>query len=126
MGFGHCVYKNFDPRGPYIQKSWPKSCWPCFTSTIRSWISPIASLEEVSLNDRYFIDRKLYPNVDFYSGIILRAIGIPVNMSHGHVPYRPHARLDRALEGSPRRPEQPHLATPPNLHRANPAQVCAG
>ena len=55
------------------------SCWPNCRSTIRCLKLP-KKLEEVALNDEYFVERKLYPNVDFYSGVIYRAIGIPVQM----------------------------------------------
>jgi citrate synthase len=78
MGFGHRVYKNFDPRAKFIKQS-------CDTVLgklgVRDPLLDIAlKLEEVALKDSYFVDRKLYPNVDFYSGIIMRAIGIPVEM----------------------------------------------
>jgi citrate synthase len=78
MGFGHRVYKNFDPRAKFIKQS-------CDTVLgklgVRDPLLDIAlKLEEVALKDSYFVDRKLYPNVDVYSGIIMRAIGIPVEM----------------------------------------------
>ena len=78
MGFGHRVYKNFDPRAQMLQKVAaelvPQLCGndPLLDIARR--------LEDIARSDPYFIDRNLYPNVDFYSGIILRAIGIPVNM----------------------------------------------
>jgi citrate synthase len=78
MGFGHRVYKNFDPRALILKEAAEKVL---AALKVNDPLLDIArSLEEVSLSDPYFIDRKLYPNVDFYSGIILRAIGIPVNM----------------------------------------------
>jgi citrate synthase len=78
MGFGHRVYKNYDPRARLIKKA-------CDTVLDRMGISdPLLDvarrLEEAALNDQYFIDRRLYPNVDFYSGIIYRALGFPTNM----------------------------------------------
>jgi citrate synthase len=78
MGFGHRVYKNFDPRAVILKKA----CGDVLnTLGIRSRQLEIAmTLEEIALGDDYFISHKLYPNVDFYSGIIYRAIGIPVNM----------------------------------------------
>jgi len=78
MGFGHRVYKNFDPRATVIKKA----CDNVLTKLgIQDPILDLAKqLEEIALSDDYFIERKLYPNVDFYSGIIYRAIGIPVNM----------------------------------------------
>jgi citrate synthase len=78
MGFGHRVYKNFDPRARVIQ------------ATARDLLDHLGlddplleiamRLEEIALKDDYFIERKLYPNVDFYSGIVLRAMGVPTNM----------------------------------------------
>jgi len=78
MGFGHRVYKNFDPRAKIIKAA----CHRILEKQhITDPIFDIAlQLEEVALSDSYFIERKLYPNVDFYSGVIYRAIGIPVQM----------------------------------------------
>jgi len=78
MGFGHRVYKNFDPRAKIIKKA-------CDDVLLKLGINdPILDLakklEEVALSDPYFVERKLYPNVDFYSGIIYKAIGIPSEM----------------------------------------------
>jgi citrate synthase len=78
MGFGHRVYKNFDPRAKIIKQA-------CDRLLAKLGIDdPLLELamrlEEVALKDSYFIERKLYPNVDYYSGIIMRAIGIPANM----------------------------------------------
>jgi citrate synthase len=78
MGFGHRVYKNFDPRATIIKRSCDKLLAKL---GISDPIFEIAKeLERVALSDPYFIERKLYPNVDFYSGVIYRAIGIPVQM----------------------------------------------
>jgi len=79
MGFGHRVYKNYDPRATVMQK------------TCREVLAELGvkddplldiamELEKIALEDQYFIDKKLYPNVDFYSGIILKAMGFPTNM----------------------------------------------
>ena len=78
MGFGHRVYKNFDPRAKIIKKS----CEEVLAKlNIDDPMLAIAEeLEAVALEDEYFIQRKLYPNVDFYSGVILRALGIPKEM----------------------------------------------
>jgi citrate synthase len=79
MGFGHRVYKNFDPRAKIIREMCHKVLEklgapdsPLFELALR--------LEEIALQDEYFVDKKLYPNVDFYSGIIYRALGIPKSM----------------------------------------------
>ncbi len=78
MGFGHRVYKNHDPRATIIKKA----CDDVLSKLhITDPLLEIAKkLEEAALKDSYFVERKLYPNVDFYSGIIMRAIGIPVEM----------------------------------------------
>ena len=78
MGFGHRVYKNFDPRATIIKSACDR------VLNLLGVDDPLLDLarrlEEVALSDEYFVERKLYPNVDFYSGIIYRAIGIPENM----------------------------------------------
>ena len=77
MGFGHRVYKNFDPRATIIKKA----AYDVFEVTGKNPLLDIAlELEKVALNDEYFIKRKLYPNVDFYSGLIYQALGFPVDM----------------------------------------------
>jgi len=78
MGFGHRVYKNYDPRAAVLKKS----CTEVLNRLgVRSRQLEIAmKLEEIALRDDYFISHKLYPNVDFYSGIIYKALGVPVNM----------------------------------------------
>ncbi len=78
MGFGHRVYKNFDPRAKLIQKM----CYDLLKDLDgdQPLFELAMELERATLEDDYFIERKLYPNVDFYSGIILRALGIPMNM----------------------------------------------
>jgi citrate synthase len=78
MGFGHRVYKNFDPRAKIIKES----CHALLKKlNVNDPLLEIAMrLEEVALHDEYFVKRKLYPNVDYYSGIIMRALGIPTNM----------------------------------------------
>jgi citrate synthase len=78
MGFGHRVYKNYDPRAKIIKKA----CDQVLAALkIDDPLLAIAKkLEEAALRDSYFVERKLYPNVDFYSGIIMRALGIPLEM----------------------------------------------
>jgi citrate synthase len=81
MGFGHRVYKNFDPRATIIRGICHKLLEEMDTSGQQQDMFEIAMrLEDIALKDDYFIKRKLYPNVDFYSGIILSALGIPMNM----------------------------------------------
>jgi citrate synthase len=77
MGFGHRVYRNFDPRGTVIKRLAEE----VFEVTGRNPLIDIAlELERIALEDDYFVSRKLYPNVDFYSGIIYQAMGFPVDM----------------------------------------------
>jgi citrate synthase len=77
MGFGHRVYKNYDPRAKIIKKA----AYEVFEVTGTNPLLDIAlELEKIALEDEYFIERKLYPNVDFYSGIIYEALGMPVEM----------------------------------------------
>ncbi len=78
MGFGHRVYKSFDPRARIIKKT----CDEVLNQlgVIDPVLDIAKKLEEIALKDQYFIDRSLYPNVDFYSGIIYRALGIPTDM----------------------------------------------
>ena len=77
MGFGHRVYKNYDPRATIVKKT----AYDVFEVTGTNPLLDIAlKLEEVALNDEYFVKRKLYPNVDFYSGLIYQAMGFPTEM----------------------------------------------
>jgi citrate synthase len=77
MGFGHRVYKNYDPRAKIIKKATED----VFEVTGKNPLLEIATeLERIALEDEYFISRKLYPNVDFYSGLIYEAMGLPVSM----------------------------------------------
>ena len=78
MGFGHRVYKNFDPRARILKESCDRVLAHLGVSDPLLEIAK--NLEEVALRDEFFIERKLYPNVDFYSGILYRAMGIPTNM----------------------------------------------
>jgi citrate synthase len=79
MGFGHRVYRNYDPRAKIIKASFDKAL-----ASLGIKDDPLLQiarrLEEVALRDEYFLSRRLYPNVDFYSGLIMRALGIPQNM----------------------------------------------
>jgi citrate synthase len=78
MGFGHRVYKNYDPRAKVMQKTAEEVL---ATLGVTDPVFDVArELEQIALNDSYFVEKKLYPNVDFYSGIILSAIGFPTSM----------------------------------------------
>jgi citrate synthase len=77
MGFGHRVYKNYDPRATIIKKA----CDDVFEVTgVNPLLEIAVELEKVALSDDFFVQRKLYPNVDFYSGIVQKALGIPTSM----------------------------------------------
>jgi citrate synthase len=79
MGFGHRVYKNYDPRAKIMQKT----CYEVLAETGHKddpLLEVALELERIALNDEYFIEKKLYPNVDFYSGITLKAMGFPTSM----------------------------------------------
>lgn len=78
MGFGHRVYKNYDPRAKVMRDTCHEVLQELGINT--PLLEVAMELERIALNDPYFIERKLYPNVDFYSGIILQAIGIPTSM----------------------------------------------
>ena len=80
MGFGHRIYKNFDPRATIMQKM----CYDVLKAIDDPETKPLLelaiNLEKAALADEYFIQRKLYPNVDFYTGLVYKAIGIPKSM----------------------------------------------
>jgi citrate synthase len=78
MGFGHLVYKNFDPRAKIIKAAADKVLSKLGKPD--PLLDVAKALEEAALKDSYFVERKLYPNVDFYSGLIYRAMGFPTNM----------------------------------------------
>ncbi len=80
MGFGHRVYKNFDPRALIVKKMAKMISEMIGHDEDRELLDIALTLEEKALKDEYFIERKLYPNVDFYTGIIYSSIGIPKNM----------------------------------------------
>jgi citrate synthase len=123
MGFGHRVYKAYDPRAKIAKKL----CTDVLKRTGASdpLLDIAMKLEERALNDKYFVDRKLYPNVDFYTGITYRAMGVPTSMftvmfAIGRMPgwiaqwYELHADADQKIgrprqvyTGSPARPFVP-------------------
>ena len=79
MGFGHRVYKNYDPRA-VVMKEAAHEILNELNIKDNSLFETALELEKIALNDEYFIEKKLYPNVDFYSGIILKSMGFPTNM----------------------------------------------
>jgi citrate synthase len=81
MGFGHRVYKNYDPRAKVLQQAANDVLKQLHADKLSPTLQVAKELEKIALSDPYFVERKLYPNVDFYSGIILDAIGFPTSMS---------------------------------------------
>ena len=79
MGFGHRVYKNYDPRAKIMQKNCHEVLEAVGVGNDPA-LQVARELEKIALEDEYFVDRKLYPNIDFYSGITLRALGFPTSM----------------------------------------------
>ena len=79
MGFGHRVYKNYDPRAKVMQQTCHEVLEELGVED-NPVLAMARELERIALEDEYFVEKRLYPNVDFYSGIILKAIGIPVEM----------------------------------------------
>ncbi|MBQ7589251.1 MAG: citrate synthase [Verrucomicrobia bacterium] len=117
MGFGHRVYKNYDPRAKIIKQT----CNDLLRNLhVDDPLLDIAQrLEDKALNDPYFIERKLYPNVDFYSGIIMRAIGIPLEMftvifAIGRMPgwIANYKEVREDLKGRIYRPRQIYVGNP--------------
>ena len=115
MGFGHRVYKNYDPRATIIKKA----ADDVFEVTGKNPLLDIAlELEKIALEDDYFVTRKLYPNVDFYSGLIYQAMGFPVGDVPGAVRHPAHQRLDRAVAGDAAGHGAEDRPPAPDLHRA--------
>ena len=113
MGFGHRVYKSYDPRAKLIKRV----ADDVFAETgLNPKLEIALELERIALEDDYFISRKLYPNVDFYSGLIYQAMGYPDRLLHGAVRSRPPARLARAVGGDALRPRAEDRAAAPGLH----------
>ena len=122
MGFGHRVYKNFDPRAKIIRDMCHK-----VLKKLGKQDNPLLELaqrlEEAALKDEYFVARKLYPNVDFYSGIIYLRAGNSALDVHGDVRHRAHRRLGGALAGNDLRSGHAHRASAPALYRADEARL---
>ena len=114
QGFGHRVYKSYDPRATIIKKIADQ----VFEITGKNPLLDIAlKLEEIALSDDYFTSRKLYPNVDFYSGLISPGHGLPARDVPGAVCHPPHRRLAGPLAGDAR-PGFEDRSSPPALHRS--------
>ena len=122
MGFGHRVYKNYDPRAKIIQKA----CHDVLQELgIKDdpLLDLAMELEKIALNDPYFVDRKLYPNVDFYSGIILKAMGFPTSDVHRAVRRVAHGGLGQPVERDDGRSATAHRSPAAALHRGTTARL---
>ena len=118
MGFGHRVYKNYDPRATIIKQT----AYDVFEVTGKNPLLDIAlKLEEAALSDEYFVDRKLYPNVDFYSGLIYQALGFPVAMFTVLFAIPRIVGLAGALAGAARRQGPEDQPPAPVVHRPRPS-----
>ena len=120
MGFGHRVYKNYDPRAKIIKKMADQ----VFEVTGRNPLLDIAlELERIALSDEYFVKRKLYPNVDFYSGLIYQAMKFPTEMFVRPLRDPAHVRLAVAVAGDDRGQGPEDRAAAPDLPRLRQARV---
>ncbi len=114
MGFGHRVYKSYDPRAKIIKHTADE----VFEVTGRNPLLDIAlELERIALEDEYFITRRLYPNVDFYSGLIYQAMSFPVTMFPVLFAIPRTVGLDRAVGGDAARSGAEDRAAEADLHR---------
>ena len=114
MGFGHRVYKNYDPRAKIIKQIADE----VFEVTGKNPLLDIAlELERIALEDEYFVTRKLYPNVDFYSGLIYQAMGFPVDMFPVLFAIAAHVGLAGAVGRDAARHGSEDRAAAADLHR---------
>ena len=117
MGFGHRVYKSYDPRARIIKQTADE----VFEVTGKNPLLDIAlELERIALEDDYFVTRKLYPNVDFYSGPDLPGDGLPGRHVPGALRDPAHGGLAGAVGRDAARPRSEDRAAAPDLHRAPP------
>ena len=123
MGFGHRVYKSYDPRAKVIKEQ----AHEVFEVTGKNPLLDLAlELERIALQDDYFVSRQLYPNVDFYSGLIYQAMGFKPAMFPRPVRDRTHCRMDRAVARDARRQGAEDRAAPAGLHRRGTARLRSG
>jgi citrate synthase len=125
MGFGHRVYKNYDPRAKVMQQAANDVLAQLGADNLSPTLQVARELEKIALSDQYFIDRKLYPNVDFYSGIILDAIGFPTSMFTAIFALSRTVGWISAVEGNDRRPAEEDRPSAPALQRLAGARLRA-
>ena len=121
MGFGHRVYKNYDPRAKIIKETAHEILGKLGGND--ELLDIAMRLEEKALADDYFIQRKLYPNVDFYTGLIYKAMGFPEKMFTVLFAHRPPAGLDRPVARDDQDPEHQDRPSAPAVHRRARAQL---
>ena len=124
MGFGHRVYKNYDPRAGVLKES-ADEVLELLGQKDNPKLAIARELERIALNDEYFAQRKLFPNVDFYSGIILEAMGIPTTMFTAIFAAGPDRGLDRPVERDDRGSGAEDRPAAPALHRPCAARLRA-
>ena len=114
MGFGHRVYKNYDPRAKIVKQTADDVLNKLGVDD--PLLDIAKELEERALADEYFVERKLYPNVDFYTGVIYRAMGFPTKMFTGAVRPGAAARLDRPVARDDPATRQIRIGRPRQLY----------
>ena len=122
MGFGHRVYKNFDPRATVMKQS-ADEVLDLLGVENNPVLATAKALEEAALSDPYFAEKKLFPNVDFYSGIILEAMGFPTSMFHPDLRAVAHRRLGEPVEGNADRSAEQDRPPAPALPRRDRARL---
>ena len=123
MGFGHRVYKNFDPRAKVMKQS-ADEVLGLLGIENNETLKVAKELERIALEDPYFVDKKLYPNVDFYSGIILEAMGFPTSMFTPIFRAVAHRGLDQPVERDDRRSRAKDRSPAPALHGRAAPRLC--
>ena len=124
MGFGHRVYKNHDPRARVLMSSAHEVLGELGIEN-EPLLEIAMELEKIALEDEYFVQRKLFPNVDFYSGIILKALGFPTSMFTVLFRRRADRRMDRAMEGNDRGPVAENRPAASTLYRPRESDLCS-
>ena len=124
IGFGHRVYKSYDPRARIMKEVCKEVLEVTGVKNDPLWQVAL-ELERIALQDDYFIEKKLFPNIDFWSGIALRALGLPTLHVHGAVRHGTNCWLDCPVERDDRRSGAENRTPPPALYRGEAAPVCA-
>jgi citrate synthase len=124
MGFGHRVYKNYDPRAKIMQKTTHEVLGELGIKD-DPLLDVAMELEKIALNDEYFVEKKLYPNIDFYSGITLRALGFPTTMFTVLFAVARTVGWIAQWKEMIERSDPAHRPPAPALHRRRSDQACS-